>query len=101
MAISFTRVDLPHGWLGNMASYPVKYDGKWWPTTEALFQALRFDDPAIKEELRAIKSPMGCKMKAKKEKDGRRAAIRARPGEHGDGSAAEGRTAPGTEAEAP
>jgi N-glycosidase YbiA len=36
---------------------------------QALFQALRFDDQAIREELRASRSPMGCKMKAKKEKD--------------------------------
>ena len=68
MAIAFTKVDLPHGWLGNMSDHPVKYDGKWWLTTEALFQALRFDDPAIREELRTIKSPMGCKMRARREK---------------------------------
>jgi N-glycosidase YbiA len=68
MPITFTKVDLPHGWLGNMAPFPVKYDGKWWLTTEALFQALRFDDAAIREELRTIKSPMGVKMRAKREK---------------------------------
>jgi ribA/ribD-fused uncharacterized protein len=66
MPITFTAVKLPHGWLGNMAPFPVKHDGKWWLTTEALFQALRFDDEAIKEEIRAITSPMGCKMRAKK-----------------------------------
>jgi ribA/ribD-fused uncharacterized protein len=71
MPIAFTKVDLPYGWLGNMAPFPVKYDGKWWLTTEALFQALRFDDDAIKEEIRTIKSPMGVKMRAKREKDKR------------------------------
>ena len=41
MPITFTEVDLPFGWLGNMVRFPVKYGGKWWKTTEALFQALR------------------------------------------------------------
>jgi N-glycosidase YbiA len=68
MPITFTRVKLPHGWLGNMAPFPVKHDGRWWLTTEALFQSLRFDDEAIKEELRGVKSPMGVKMRAKREK---------------------------------
>jgi len=66
MTIAFTKVDLPYGWLGNMAPFPVKYDGKWWKTTEALFQALRFDDPTIREEIRNLDSPMGAKMRAKK-----------------------------------
>lgn len=68
MPITFTKVDLPYGWLSNMAPFPVKYDGKAWRTTEALFQALRFDDHAIREDLRLIKSPMGVKMRAKREK---------------------------------
>jgi len=68
MPIAFTRVKLSHGWLGNMAPYPVEYDGKCWRTTEALFQALRFDDEAIREEIRGNKSPMGCKMRAKHHK---------------------------------
>ena len=37
--IWFTKVDLPYGWLGNMAPYPVLHDGCRWLTTEALFQA--------------------------------------------------------------
>jgi len=63
--ISFTKVDLPYGWLGNMSRHRVKYDEMWWETTEALFQALRFDDQAIREEIRKAKSPMTAKMKAK------------------------------------
>jgi ribA/ribD-fused uncharacterized protein len=66
MAISFTKVDLPYGWCGNMARYPVEYSGKRWRTTEALFQALRFDDEAIREEIRATSSPMSAKWTAKK-----------------------------------
>lgn len=63
--ISFTKVDLPYGWLGNMSPYPVEYDGKTWRTTEALFQALRFSDESIREIIRNEKSPMGAKLKAK------------------------------------
>jgi predicted NAD-dependent protein-ADP-ribosyltransferase YbiA (DUF1768 family) len=67
--ISFTKVDLPYGWLGNMAPYPVKFNGQMFRTTEALFQALRFDSIEIRELIRLEPSPMSAKMKAKKYKD--------------------------------
>lgn len=57
---------MPYGWLGNMSAHPVIWQGKEWRTAEAAFQAMRFDDPAIREELRAIMSPMGVKMRTKK-----------------------------------
>ncbi|MFC2176122.1 NADAR family protein [Bacteroidota bacterium] len=67
--ITFTKVDLSYGWLGNMSPYPIEYDGKTWRTSEALFQALRFEDEEIREIIRGEKSPMGAKMKAKKHKE--------------------------------
>lgn len=68
--IAFTKVNLPYGWLGNMAPYPVEYDDKVWRTSEALFQALRFaPDDRIREEIRSQKSPMAAKMTAKKHVD--------------------------------
>ena len=63
--ISFSKVALPYGWLGNMAPYPIIYEGKRWRTIEALFQSLRFTDENIIEAIRNEKSPMGAKMKAK------------------------------------
>ena len=63
--IAFTKVRLEFGWLGNMAPYPVIYLGKEWRTTEALFQAMRFNDLEIQEAIRLEKSPMGAKLKAK------------------------------------
>ena len=66
--IRFTKVSLPYGWMGNMAPFPIVYNGKKWLTTEALFQALRFNNNEIIEEIRSQKSPMGAKMKAKKNK---------------------------------
>ncbi len=65
----FTKVSLPYGWLGNMSPHQVTYDGLEWRTTEALFQALRFDDPEIKELIRSEKSPMGAKFIAKRYKE--------------------------------
>lgn len=65
----FKKVAEKYGWMGNMAPYPIKHDGKVWLTSEALFQGMRYDDEDIKEIIRKEKSPMGAKMKAKKYKD--------------------------------
>lgn len=63
--VTFTKVKLPYGWLGNMSPFPIAFEGKEWRTTEALFQALRFEDEEIREAIREEKSPMGAKMMAK------------------------------------
>lgn len=52
-----------------MSPHKVEWEGKTWNTTEALFQALRFQDDQIREMIRKEKSPMGAKFKAKKHKD--------------------------------
>ena len=65
----FKKVAEEYGWMGNMAPYPIKFDGKVWRTSEALFQCMRFDDDNVKEIIRGEKSPMGAKMKAKKYRD--------------------------------
>jgi ribA/ribD-fused uncharacterized protein len=67
--ISFTKVDLPYGWLGNMYPSRLQFDGKQYLTAEALFQSLRFEGyPVIQEEIRKAKSPMRCKMIANSHK---------------------------------
>lgn len=63
--ISFTAVNLPYGWLGNMYAAPITYNGLVYKTSEALFQCLRFDNPEITELIRAQKSPMAAKMVTK------------------------------------
>ena len=65
MSIWFKKVAAPNGWMGNMAPYPITYNGQVWLTVEALFQAMRYNDPLIQEEIRQQKSPMSAKMKAK------------------------------------
>ncbi len=65
MSIWFKGVKEPNGWMGNMAPYPITYNGQVWLTSEALFQSMRFNDPLIKDVIRGEKSPMSAKMKAK------------------------------------
>ena len=67
--IPFTKVALPYGWLGNMSPYPITWNNRTWRTSEALFQALRFDDETIIDQICAEKSPMGAKFKAKANKE--------------------------------
>jgi ribA/ribD-fused uncharacterized protein len=66
MSIWIKKVKEEYGWMGNMAPYPITFEGKVWRTSEALFQGMRFDDEVIKEIIRKEKSPMAAKMKAKK-----------------------------------
>lgn len=65
MKTIFNKVKEEFGWLGNMAPYPINFENQIWRTSEALFQAMRFDNPEIRELIRNEKSPMGAKMKAK------------------------------------
>ena len=66
--ISFSKTKLSYGWLGNMFAAPITYNGQIWRTSEALFQALRFEDLTIREMIRNDKSPMGAKLMKKKYK---------------------------------
>ena len=54
------------GCWGNMAPFPVVFQGATYRTTEALFQALRFDDDGIRSEIREKASPMAAKFVAKR-----------------------------------
>lgn len=63
--IIIRKVKAEHGCWGNMAPFPIIFDNKEWRTTEALFQALRFSDEKIREQIRLEKSPMSAKMIAK------------------------------------
>jgi ribA/ribD-fused uncharacterized protein len=63
--IPFTSVALPYGWMGNMAPYPLNFENRVWRTSEALFQAMRFENEELSELIRSQTSPMAAKMKAK------------------------------------
>jgi ribA/ribD-fused uncharacterized protein len=60
------KVKEPHGCWGNMAPYPVNFEGRLYRTTEALFQSLRFAEGDVREAIRAASSPMGAKLIAKR-----------------------------------
>ncbi len=64
--IAFTKVKLPFGWLGNMSPHPLLFWDVTWRTAEALFQALRFSNKNIIDEIRAQIGPMQAKFVAKK-----------------------------------
>lgn len=66
--ILIRKVKDPHGSYGNMAPFPVTWEGREYRTSEALFQAMRFDDEEIREAIRAEKSPMSAKFVAKRYK---------------------------------
>ncbi len=66
--ISFQKNTDPYGWLGNMSAFPIQYNGKTWRTSEALFQALRYNDQQIQDEIRIQLSPLAAKLKSKKKK---------------------------------
>ena len=66
MEITFTKVKLPYGWLGNMSAFPVRYDSETFLTAEHLFQCLRLPkDHDGWSVIKNQKSPMAAKMVAK------------------------------------
>ena len=56
--ILFYSVGDEFGEFSNFAAYPIKLDGKRWPTSEHYFQAHKFLDAAVRERLRRTASPM-------------------------------------------
>lgn len=56
--IRFLRIKEPYGCFSNFAPYPIKMDGKLWPTTEHYYQAQKYSDKKIQKRIREAKSPM-------------------------------------------
>ena len=40
VVISFTKVDMPYGWLGNMSAFKVRYEEKEWSSVEIMANSL-------------------------------------------------------------
>ncbi len=55
--INFYHLGKPYGEFSNFAPYPIKLDGKTWPTSEHYFQAQKFLEDAIQKKVRQAKSP--------------------------------------------
>lgn len=56
--INFYSVSEDYGSFSNFAPYPVRVDGKTWPTSEHYFQAQKFEDNRHQEAIRKTRSPM-------------------------------------------
>jgi N-glycosidase YbiA len=56
--IRFYSVGDLYGEFSNFAAYPITLDRKRWPTSEHYFQAHKFVDPKLREQIRAAKTPM-------------------------------------------
>lgn len=56
--ITFSKTKDPYGEFGNMASgYPIKvHDGPVWPSSEHLYQACKFQDEGIRQQILAQKN---------------------------------------------
>ncbi len=57
-AIKFYSQHQKWGEFSNFALYPVKMNGKTWPTSEHYFQAQKFDNKSYQEKIRKSASPM-------------------------------------------
>src|SRR5215217_3566976 len=57
-AIHFYSVADEFGDFSNFAPFPIRLDGKLWPTSEHYFQAQKFPDATYREAIRKAKSPM-------------------------------------------
>ena len=56
--ITFYSVVDSFGEFSNFADFSIKLDGKIWPTSEHYFQAQKFEDVGVREQVRKSKSPM-------------------------------------------
>lgn len=56
--IKFYSTQDKFGEFSNFTHFPIKLDGKMWPTTEHYFQAQKFTDIHYQEKIRKEKSPM-------------------------------------------
>ena len=56
--INFYSVSDDFGCFSNFSAYPIRIDGKLWPTSEHYFQAQKFEAVEHREEIRRTESPM-------------------------------------------
>ena len=55
--VLFYSVGDDFGEFSNFARYPIRVDGKKWPTSEHYFQAQKFKDAKLRDTIRRAKSP--------------------------------------------
>ena len=57
--INFYRAQDEFGEFSNFALYPIKVDGKIWPTSEHYFQAQKFKDINLQETVKELSQLYG------------------------------------------
>ena len=66
--INFHSVSEEYGEFSNFARFPIKLDGKVWPTSEHYYQAMKFESRKDQEEARKAKTPMEAARKGRDRK---------------------------------
>ena len=56
--ILFCRHDEPYYCFANFSRHPIVVNGVKWPTTEHWYQAQKFSDPEVQEDIRRAPNPM-------------------------------------------
>ncbi|KAE8213877.1 hypothetical protein CF327_g2662 [Tilletia walkeri] len=67
--IRFYDSDKPFYFLTNFFPSPISHDGLRYATAEAMFQAAKFDDPELRDEIRKLDWPRLAFEKAQSNKD--------------------------------
>ncbi|MGL6261503.1 NADAR family protein [Vibrio sp. WXL210] len=55
--IFFYEPDEPYGFLSNFCSAPIKVSSISWPTSEHYYQAQKFTDPSVQQQILEAKTP--------------------------------------------
>lgn len=55
--IYFYKTREEHGYMSNFARFPIALDGKLWPTSEHYYQAQKFTNLALQEQVRQAPNP--------------------------------------------
>ena len=55
--INFYKAQDEYGCFSNFSRHPVEIDSNIWPTSEHYFQAMKFQDPSLQENIRKESSP--------------------------------------------
>lgn len=69
MTIRFYSKSETHREFSNFAPFPVELDGLTWPSTEHYYQAQKFSDADLREQIRKAAQPVIAKSLADKYKD--------------------------------
>lgn len=65
--INFYRVRDPYGEFSNFYRRPITLDGKVWPSSEHYYQAKKFLDEMIQEDIRLLPTPKEAAIKGRDE----------------------------------